>query len=112
MVRAETAPGEERMQSSEQIERNPKYKELVRSRTRLAVTLSLLMLAIYMGFILLVAYAPKFLATPLAGGVTTIGIPIGIFVILSAIVLTGIYVSKANSKFDSLTRDIVQEAKR
>jgi len=100
------------MQSPEEIERNPKYEALVHARTRLAITLSLLMLAIYMGFILLVAYAPKLLATPVAGGLTTIGIPIGIFVILSAIVLTGIYVARANAVFDPLTSDIAQEAKR
>ena len=99
------------MQSFEAIERNPKYQELVRRRTSLAVTLSALMLAIYMGFILLVAYAPKFLATPLGGNIMTIGIPIGLFVIVSAFVLTGIYVAKANSVFDPLTREIVQESK-
>ena len=99
------------MQSYETIERNPKYQELVRRRTSLAVTLSALMLAIYMGFILLVAYAPKFLATPLGATVTTIGIPIGLFVIFSAFILTGIYVAKANSVFDQLTREIVQESK-
>lgn len=100
------------MHDYESIERNPKYQELVHRRKRLGVSLSLAMLAIYMGFILLVAYAPKFLATPLAGGLTTIGIPIGIFVILSAIALTGIYVARANAVFDPLTRDIAQESKR
>ena len=99
------------MQSYEAIERNPKYQELVRRRKSLALILSVLMLAIYTGFILLVAYAPKFLATPLGASVTTIGIPIGIFVIVSAFILTGIYVAKANSVFDQLTREIVQESK-
>ena len=99
------------MISYKAIEQNPKYPELVQRRTSLAAALSMTMLAIYLGFILLVAYAPKFLATPLAGGVTTIGIPIGLFVIISAFVLTGFYVYKANSVFDSLTREIVQESK-
>jgi uncharacterized membrane protein (DUF485 family) len=40
-------------------------------------------------------------------GVMTIGIPIGLFVIVSAFLLTGIYVSKANSKYDPLIRKIV-----
>ena len=100
------------MLSYEEIEQNPKYQELVRRRSSLAATLSLTMLAIYLGFILLVAYAPKFLATPLAGGITTIGIPIGLFVIISAFVLTGFYVHKANTVFDSLTREIVQESNK
>ena len=94
--------------SHEAIQRDPDYKELVRRRSSFGWTLSLIMLVIYFGFILLVAYAPKFLGTPLGTGVTTIGIPIGLFVIVSAFVLTGIYVSKANSKYDVLIRRIVE----
>ena len=90
--------------SHEKIEQDPNYQELVRRRSSLGWTLSLIMLIIYFGFILLVAYAPKFLGTPLGTGVTTIGIPIGLFVIVSAFLLTGIYVSKANSKYDPLIR--------
>src|SRR6476660_2910619 len=94
--------------SHESIQRDPDYQDLVRRRSSLGWTLSLIMLVIYFGFILLVAYAPKFLGTRLGTGVTTIGIPIGLFVIASAFVLTGIYVSKANSKYDRLIRRIVE----
>jgi uncharacterized membrane protein (DUF485 family) len=90
------------------IQRDPDYQELVRRRSSLGWTLSLIMLVIYFGFILLVAYAPKFLGMRLGTGVTTIGIPIGLFVIVSAFVLTGIYVSIANSKYDALIRRIVE----
>ena len=94
------------LSSHEKIEQDPDYQ--VRSPTLVArLTLSLIMLVIYFGFILLVAYAPKFLGTPLGTGVTTIGIPIGLFVIFAAFLLTGIYVSKANSKYDPLIRKIV-----
>ena len=75
----------------EEVLRDPKYHELVRSRALLGGTLSAITLAIYLGFIGLIAYFPKFVATPLAPGLTTtIGIPIGIRVIVSAFVLTGI----------------------
>jgi uncharacterized membrane protein (DUF485 family) len=94
--------------SHEIIQRDPDYQELVRRRSSYGWTLSLIMLVIYFGFILLVAYAPKFLGMRLGTGVTTIGIPIGLFVIVSAFVLTGIYVSKANSKYDALIRRIVE----
>ena len=93
--------------SYEKIEQDPNYQELVRRRSSLGWTLSLIMLIIYFGFILLVAYAPKFLGMPLGTGVMTIGIPIGLFVIVSAFLLTGIYVSKANSQYDPLIRKIV-----
>jgi uncharacterized membrane protein (DUF485 family) len=94
--------------SHEKIKQDPNYQELVRQRSLLGWTLSLIMLVIYFGFILLVAYAPKFLGIRLGTGVTTIGIPIGLFVIASAFVLTGIYVSKANSRYDALIRRIVE----
>ncbi len=84
------------LSSHEKIEQDSNYQELVRRRSSLGWTLSLIMMIIYFGFILLVAYAPKFLGTPLGTGVTTIGIPIGLLVIVSAFLLTGIYVSKAN----------------
>jgi uncharacterized membrane protein (DUF485 family) len=91
----------------EQIEQDPNYQELVRRRSSLGWMLSAIMLIVYFGFILLVAYAPHFLGTPMGAGVTTIGIPIGLLVIVSAFLLTGIYVSKANSKYDPLIREIV-----
>jgi uncharacterized membrane protein (DUF485 family) len=92
----------------ERTKQDPNYQELVRQRSSLGWTLSAIMLVIYFGFILLVAYAPKFLGTPLGTGVTTIGIPIGLFVIVSAFALTGTYVRKANAKYDALIRRIVE----
>lgn len=93
----------------DRIQRHPKFHELVRRRTRLAVGLSLTMLAIYFGFVLLVAYAPELLGASLSGGVTTVGIPVGVFVIFSAFVLTGIYVVRANTTFDRLTEELLKE---
>ena len=97
------------LNSLTKIERDPNYQELVRRRSSLGWMLSLIMLVIYFGFILLVAYAPKFLGTRIGTGVTTIGIPIGLAVIVLAFVLTGIYVRKANSRYDVLIRKIVEE---
>ncbi|MCC8978272.1 DUF485 domain-containing protein [Bradyrhizobium acaciae] len=91
------------------IERDPNYRELVRRRSSLGWGLSLVMLVVYFGFIVLVAYAPKFLGTPLGSGVMTIGIPIGLSVIALAFILTGIYVRRANSSYDVLVRKIVEE---
>jgi uncharacterized membrane protein (DUF485 family) len=93
----------------ERIQENPKFRALVQRRTRLATLLAATMLVIYFGFILLVAYAPGFLGTPIGGGVTTIGVPIGIFVILAAFALTGVYVAQANTTFDKLNHDILRE---
>ena len=98
-------------QNYENIQRNPKYQELVRTRSSFGWTLSAITLIIYFGFILLIGYAPKFLGIPMGHSVMTIGLPIGLFVILSAFVLVGIYVRRANSTYDSLIRDIVEETR-
>jgi len=96
----------------ERIRRDPRFERLCQSRSRLAWTLSALVLIVYLGFILMVAFGGDILATPLvAGGVTTIGIPIGVGVILIAIVLTAIYVWKANTTFDDLTRALLEETR-
>jgi uncharacterized membrane protein (DUF485 family) len=104
-------PGKAMASDYQSIERNPHFQELVSKRSSFGWKLSLAMLVIYFGFILLVGYAPKLLGIPLGSGGTTIGIPIGLFVIVSAFVLTGIYVRRANSEFDGLTRKIVEESK-
>lgn len=96
----------------DRIKNDPDYIHLVRVRSRFAWILTIVMLVIYFGFVLVIAFDPSLLGTPLsAGSVTTIGIPIGVGVILSAFILTGIYVRRANSEFDELTRRIKMKAK-
>jgi len=85
---------------------NVNFKALVHERTRFGVTLTIVMLVIYYGFILLVAFGKGFLATKIGGGVTTIGMVIGLAVILSAFVLTGIYTQRANSRYDDLAEKL------
>lgn len=98
--------------SLEAIQKNPKYQHLVAARASLGVTLSILVCIIYFGFILLVAFAPGFLGASLAGGVTTIGIVVGVSVIVAAFLLTGYYVSRANSTYDTLTKEIIEETSK
>lgn len=90
----------------ERINLDPHYQELIRKRSRLAWTLTAIMLVIYYGFIMMVAFAPQLLATRIGEGATTLGFPLGIGVILSAIALTGIYVWKANTEYDQLTTNV------
>ena len=96
--------------SLDAIQSNPKYTQLVEQRKSLGLTLSAAVFVIYFGFILLVAFAPSLLGTSLTGGVTTIGIVVGLLVIIAAFVLTGYYVTRANSTYDTLTQQIIQES--
>ena len=87
---------------------NPKFQELVRKKRLLSWSLAALMLFIYIGFILLVAYAPDFLHSAF-NGATTWGIPLGIGVIISAFLLTAMYAVIANGKYERLTQDVINE---
>ena len=96
----------------DKINANPKYKELVTKRTSFAWILAALMLTVYYSFILTVAFVPQVLGTPISeGSIITVGIPVGIAVILFAFLVTGIYVFRANSEFDRLTKEIKEELK-
>lgn len=92
------------------IEANPKYHELRKKRNTFSWTLTILMLIVYFGYIALIAFNKPFLAQPIGNGVTTLGIPIGLGVIIFTILITGIYVRRANGEYDRLTAEILAEA--
>ena len=94
----------------ERIQRDPKYQQLTQTRNRYSWALTILMLIVYYGYIGLIAFDKELLATPIGAGVTTLGIPIGMAVIVFSIVITGLYVRRANGEFDRLTREIIEEA--
>lgn len=89
---------------------SPAFAELRRRRRRFSLLLTALMLAIYYGFVLMIAFAPAVLATPI-NAVITLGIPLGLGVIAAAIGLTGLYVWQANRVFDGLTAAALRSAK-
>lgn len=94
------------------IEANPAYQALKRKRNGFGWLLTILMLVVYYGFIGLIAFDKEFLAQPIGSGVTTLGIPIAFGVIVFTIAITGLYVRRANSEYDRLTAQILEDATR
>lgn len=94
------------------IEANPKYHELRRKRNVFGWSMTAVMMVVYYGYIALIAFDKQFLAQPIGAGVTTLGIPIGMAVIIFTIVITGIYVRRANGEYDRLTAEILKEASK
>ncbi len=91
---------------------HPKYNELVSKRTKFAWILSIIMLVIYYSFIMVLAFAPGVLGAKIsAGSVISVGIPVGVVIIISAFILTGIYVYRANGEFDKLSNEIKESIK-
>lgn len=80
---------------------DPRYRNLVSKRRRFAGALSAAILLVYFGFIAVVAFDKPLLGRSLSGGALSVGIPVGLGIILFAVVLTGLYVRRANTQYDA-----------
>lgn len=87
---------------------DPDYQALKSRRSRFGWVLTLAMLIVYYGFILLIAFRKDILAVRIGSGVMTWGIPIGFGVIVFTVLITAIYVRRANGEFDALSETIKQ----
>lgn len=93
------------------IQNNPKYQKLVTTRSKFAWTMTIIMLVVYYVYILLIAFSPETLGAKIGLGMTTVGIPVGLAIIIFSFVMTGIYVKRANSEFDGLLNDVKNDLK-
>ena len=90
---------------------NPKFAELEGKRSRFALLLTAIVMVSYYGMMMIVAFAPDFMRTPISAGSTlTIGVPIGAVIIIGSWLLTGWFVSRSNGEFDAINNEIVKEA--
>ena len=97
----------------DRITANPKFLEFVAMRSKYSIIMAIVSAAAYYGFILLVAFNKEFLAQKIGEGYTmSIGVPIGVGVIVFTILLTWIYVRRANSEFDSINEALIKEAQK
>ncbi|MDY0013153.1 MAG: DUF485 domain-containing protein [Rhodocyclaceae bacterium] len=96
----------------DRVQANPKYHQLVSTRNRYGWIMTILMLVVYYGYILMIAFDKEWLAQRMGEGVTTLGIPIGVAVIVFTVVITGIYVRRANTEFDAMKDEVIREASK
>lgn len=118
----------------DKIRANPKFHKLVSMRNSYSLVMTILMITAYFGYILTIAFNKEWLAQKLvpavtqmttnpetgeqitavisAGTATSYGIPLGVGVILFTILLTNIYVRRANTEFDTLNAEIIKEAQQ
>ncbi|MCB2062221.1 MAG: DUF485 domain-containing protein [Novosphingobium sp.] len=88
---------------------DPRYRALVQDRARFGWLLTFAICAIYFGYVLLIAFRPDILARPIGQGVTTLGIPVGLGVILAGVALTAICVWRANRHYDPAMQALREE---
>ncbi|MCK9285190.1 MAG: DUF485 domain-containing protein [Rhodocyclaceae bacterium] len=93
------------------IEANPTYRALKAKRTSFGWTLTIIMLLAYYGYIAVIAFNKELFGIRIGEGVTTLGIPVGVGLIVFTVLITGYYVRRANTEFDELTARIQKEFK-
>lgn len=89
----------------DRIAHSPQFQQLVTERTRFGWILTGLMLVVYFGFIGLIAFDKALLAVKV-GTTSSLGLLLGVGVILFAFILTGIYVARANTRYDALSAEL------
>lgn len=93
--------------SNQEILNDPDFKHLVGQKNVISWILTILELALYFGFVGLIAYNKPFLAQKMSADTkTTIGIPIAVGTILLSWVFTGIYIYWANAKYDAMVKKL------
>jgi uncharacterized membrane protein (DUF485 family) len=101
--------GDMESQTVTKIVANPKYQRLVSTRSRFGWVLTAVMMIVYYGYIAIIAFDKELLSARLGEGVMTVGIPVGLGVIIFTVIITGLYVRRANAEFDQLTQEITKE---
>jgi uncharacterized membrane protein (DUF485 family) len=82
-------------------------------RSKYSIIMAIVSAAAYYGFIVLVAFDKEFLAKKIGEGYTmSIGVPLGVGVIAFTILLTWIYVRRANTEFDAINEALIKEAQK
>lgn len=82
-----------------------RFQALVARKWTVSLVLTAVMLVIYYGYILVLAFHKETLAAK-AGETMTVGMVVGLLVILASWVMTGVYVAWANSSYDEMVKSI------
>jgi len=88
-----------RHESVHELIASPDFKRLVARRWSVSGILLLLLFASYYGYVVILGSSPEVMARRI-GEFTTLGIPIGVGVIVFAFILTAVYVAWANWRYD------------
>lgn len=94
----------------DEILRSDEFRTLASRRNAIATVLTVLTLIVYFGYIALLALAKDFMSRKVFGSVT-MGIPIGIAVIVLSSLLTGAYVWWANANYDAMVDRVKEKLK-
>ncbi|MBC7758393.1 MAG: DUF485 domain-containing protein [Phormidesmis sp. FL-bin-119] len=91
-----------------EILQSPAFRKLVKNRWNISLTFTFLMLFVYIGFLLVVAYQKDTLKMPV-GDSLNLAIIVGIGIIIFSWLITGVYVYWANNYYDAAVKEIKKD---
>jgi len=94
--------------STQEILDDKDFQSLSSQKLSISITLTILELVLYFGFIALIAFNKPFLSQKLSGAIT-VGIPIAVGTIILSWIFTGIYIRWANTKYDVLVKKVKEK---
>ena len=89
---------------------DPEFRRMARTKDTISILLTAATLVIYFGFILLIAFNRESFGMKIGSGGLTLGVLLGVGVIVASWALTGIYVRWANDKYDSMVATLKEKA--
>ncbi len=97
----------------ERMRSNPKFQKLVQVRGRFQWTLSIIVLVMFYGYFMLIAFAPGVLGKKIAeGSMWPIGYTLELFLFIFFWLTTLYYVIRSNSQFDEMRIDVIKDAQK
>ena len=91
------------------IRSDPDFLSLIKLRKKISWILTIIIISCYFTFITIIAFAPNIFSQRIfPDSVITLGIIIGLLIILLSIFLTGIYVYIANKKLDEINNKVIK----
>ncbi len=89
-----------------------RFYKFVSFRNKFSLSLSLIILVCYYAFIASVGFFPEILGYRLGPSAISLGIILGVFIIVLSIVSTGVYTLFANKYFDKEQTEVLEEMER
>lgn len=86
-----------------------RFQKFVSFRNKFSIALASVILVVYYAFVASVGFFPDVLGYRLGPSSITLGILIGVFIIVLSIISTGIYTLFANKYFDKEQAEVLEE---
>jgi uncharacterized membrane protein (DUF485 family) len=99
------------MLTPDQIRQMPEYIALTKARKKILIPLSFAIVLAYFALVFTIGFSPESLGASFLGGTTSIGVALGLGLILFCFVITGLYVTYANRVIEPLVKQIQDKAR-